>query len=510
MSKAPVPSELRVRSRERSVRARSLSAWGGAALGALGLLGGGPLLSGCGDRQVVLVSVTGRPDPVSGLGIYYSVAPDGGPLRLGGLKPANGVVPNYDLFGISLERSVGGTLSVDVYAHQDGSPCIRSRGHVEVALSGDPKQQTEVTMTPVTGPGCDTQFPGGVFPKNAKIWGSAIDDLWIVGDGGAIVRWNGVYLETLPLPDPLKSAQPRLPNFRAVSGSSARNVWIVGDQGTVLRWNGDSLYWFSQLSDRASMPLRADVQSNIEVTDVWVDPGTRDVTMVGWNPATSSLYFGFASPDGDTALFVNPVEEATSGLAPSGTRDCKAMPTSMFVPRKPLSIACSRAGSGECWVVGERGLVLFHGPRNPTQNYRECSGSVPLTTPPNGAYRAVHVLTDPANFEKYEFFGLGDGGALFNGSREVIVPPNPTYFGPAAPMWTRPPVTFTAAAMARPGVALGGGSGGYLGRISNPGMGYTAMPIALNTTEDISDLAVVRDHLLIVTKGGRLLDVPVP
>ncbi|MFO0575049.1 MAG: hypothetical protein U1A78_13760 [Polyangia bacterium] len=230
-SAAPRPSVGRA-------RRRSPSGWRRAAFGALGILcGGGSLLSaaGCGDRQVVVVSVTGRPDPVSGLGVYYRVDPDGGPLRFGGLKPANGIVPNYDLFGISLDRGVSGTLSIDVYAHQDGSPCIRSRGHADVALSGDPKQQAEVVMAPVQA-ACDTSFPGGVFPKNAKIWGSAIDDLWIVGDGGAIVRWNGVYLETVPLPEPLKMARPQLPNFRAVSGSGARNVWIVGDQGTVLRW----------------------------------------------------------------------------------------------------------------------------------------------------------------------------------------------------------------------------------------------------------------------------------
>lgn len=472
-----------------------------AALGALVLFGvGGALLgaAGCGDRQVVVLSVTDRPDPVSGLGIYYRV--DGGPLRSGGLKPANGVVPNYDLFGIALDRGVSGTLSVDVYAHQDGSPCIRSRGHVEVALSGDPKQQSEITMVPVTGVACDTRFPGGVFPQNPKIWGSAINDLWIVGDGGSIVRWNGVYLETVPLPDDLKAALPQLPNFRAVSGSDSRHVWIVGDQGTVLRWNGDVLYWFSQLSSKYPATLPTDVQRSLDVTDVWVEPGTRDVTLVAWNPGTSALYFGFGTPNDDFVQVINPAEESNSGV------DI----LTGFVPRKPLAIACSRAGGGECWAVGEKGLALAHRMRSPLTGYKDASAGASTNNPPSPTFRAVNVFTDPGNPEQYELYGFGDGGAFFAGSRQVfgttVVPASPT-----GPSWMRPAVNFTASAQAKPAMALVGGSGGYLARVSNPNaMGYSAQQIAVDTKEDISDLAIVREHFLILTKGGQLLDIPVP
>ncbi|MFO0575053.1 MAG: hypothetical protein U1A78_13780 [Polyangia bacterium] len=287
----------------------------------------------------------------------------------------------------------------------------------------------------------------------------------------------------------------------------------VCDGGLTLRWNGDSLYWFSALSGKSLTPLRTEVQNSLEITDVWVEPGTRDVSMISWNAATSSLYFGFGSPDEDSVQFINPTEEAGSGLDPAGTKDCKGAAAAMFVPRKPLSIACSRANSGDCWVSGEKNLLLFHGPRNPIQNYRDCSNSL-VFSPPGPALRALHVLTDASNYEKYDYVGVGDGGAFFTGGRDPVLamPPLnlPPYIGPVVPGGMRPAVPFTAATMTKPGVALVGGAGGYVGRIANPGTGYVATPIALGTTDDVSDLTVVRDHLLVTTKGGQLFDLAVP
>lgn len=272
------------------------------------------------------------------------------------------------------------------------------------------------------------------------------------------------------------------------------------------------LYWFSQLSGKSLTPLRAEVRNSLEITDVWVEPGTRDVSMISWNAATSSLYFGFGSPDEDSVQFINPVEEAGSGLDPSGTKDCKTMAAAAFVPRKPLSIACSRANNGDCWVVGEKGMIVAHGPRNPIQNYRDCSGSLAFN-PPNPSLRAVHVLTDASNYEKYEYFVVGDGGLFIIGSRDPALAFPPLigpYSGPVVPGGMRPAIPFTAAAMAKSGVALVGGVGGYGGRIANPGAGYMTTPVALGTTDDVSDLTVVRDHLLATTKSGQLFDVPVP
>ena len=143
-----------------------------------------------GDRQVVLVSVTNRPAELSGFGVYYSVDSTPGKTAIGGLKDDNGNAPNYDLFGISLDKSLSGTLSVDVYAHQKSLPCIRFKGRADVALTGAPKQEAQIDLTQVTTAGCDTSFPKGTMPKNPKIWAKQLDDMWIAGDEGRILHWD--------------------------------------------------------------------------------------------------------------------------------------------------------------------------------------------------------------------------------------------------------------------------------------------------------------------------------
>jgi hypothetical protein len=62
------------------------------------------------------------------------------------------------------------------------------------------------------------------------VWGSAPDDVLVVGVGGTIKRFDGAewtFLES-----------PALENLNAVFGRSPQDVWAVGDRGTVIRYDG--------------------------------------------------------------------------------------------------------------------------------------------------------------------------------------------------------------------------------------------------------------------------------
>lgn len=76
------------------------------------------------------------------------------------------------------------------------------------------------------------------------VWGASPDDVWIVGGspgdplgpGGVILRWNGRRLDRVPLTGTASSAAG-LTLFK-VWGRSASDVWIVGERGVVLHYDG--------------------------------------------------------------------------------------------------------------------------------------------------------------------------------------------------------------------------------------------------------------------------------
>lgn len=65
------------------------------------------------------------------------------------------------------------------------------------------------------------------------LWGSGADDVWAVGRGGLLLRWNGRAWSS-------QNSGPQVgaPAFLAGCSASPREAWVVGEQGSVLRWDG--------------------------------------------------------------------------------------------------------------------------------------------------------------------------------------------------------------------------------------------------------------------------------
>jgi hypothetical protein len=80
------------------------------------------------------------------------------------------------------------------------------------------------------------------------VWGLADDLFWAVGEGGTVLRWDGMAWLKVPTGPMGGVAQ----NLRAVWGRAKDDVWIVGTEATILHWNGER---FEQQSQRASYSL---------------------------------------------------------------------------------------------------------------------------------------------------------------------------------------------------------------------------------------------------------------
>lgn len=78
----------------------------------------------------------------------------------------------------------------------------------------------------------DMGFEGksvGVFKNLYAIWGFSAKDIWMAGDGGAVVHWDGNMFNSI--------ATGTTKTLRAIWGGKPGDLWIVGDRGTILRCN---------------------------------------------------------------------------------------------------------------------------------------------------------------------------------------------------------------------------------------------------------------------------------
>jgi len=64
------------------------------------------------------------------------------------------------------------------------------------------------------------------------LWGFRGDDIWAVGDQGAIRHWDGEAWSVV--------ASPAVANLHGVWGARSDDVWAVGEDGAVIHWDGTS------------------------------------------------------------------------------------------------------------------------------------------------------------------------------------------------------------------------------------------------------------------------------
>jgi hypothetical protein len=102
---------------------------------------------------------------------------------------------------------------------------------------------------------------GGASDSYDGVWGSADDDLWVVGGGCKIWHWQGTALSPV-------ASNATCQMLTAVWGSGPTDVWAVGTEATVLHWDG-------KLWSRVSTPVASG-----RFSAVW-GSGPWDVWIVG-------------------------------------------------------------------------------------------------------------------------------------------------------------------------------------------------------------------------------------
>ena len=126
------------------------------------------------------------------------------------------------------------------------------------------------------------------------VWAAAKDDVWLVGDKGRVLHWNGVALAP--------RATGTTTDFQAVWGQGKNDVWMVGN-GQILHWDGQTLAdiesygverWLSELAQDLREEVRGLIRqgkSDAEVKQYLVQrygdfvlyrPPLKTTTLVLW------------------------------------------------------------------------------------------------------------------------------------------------------------------------------------------------------------------------------------
>jgi len=86
---------------------------------------------------------------------------------------------------------------------------------------------------------------GGITVDLLDVWGSAVDDVWAVGQGGTILHWRTSSWALVS-----NGADGGMTNeLRGVWGSGPKDVWAVGAGGTILHYDG--MAWSTSASGEA-------------------------------------------------------------------------------------------------------------------------------------------------------------------------------------------------------------------------------------------------------------------
>src|SRR5262249_48297164 len=97
----------------------------------------------------------------------------------------------------------------------------------------------------------------------SSVWGSAPDDVWAVGNYGAIVHWNGSAWSS--------GRTPTASSLGPMWGSGPSDVWAVGSSGAIVHWDGGA---WSSVPSGTDTPLRSIWGSG--PGDVWAVGGASD------------------------------------------------------------------------------------------------------------------------------------------------------------------------------------------------------------------------------------------
>lgn len=185
----------------------------------------------------------------------------------------------------------------------------------------------------------------GVTRNLLSIWGANINDIWAVGDQGTLLHFDGSTWSQVPAPGGSTA------NLTTVRGSSASDVWAVGTASTIFRFNGSQ--WTPQAGGPAGSLIglyvapdgTAFVSSALNQVMRWT--GTQFVS----TPTAGGPLYGISGLSSSNVLF-------SGDFSAIGTFDGQ---TYRALPAYPSASALHGVhfrATRDAWLVGIEGSVL--------------------------------------------------------------------------------------------------------------------------------------------------------
>jgi hypothetical protein len=262
---------------------------------------------------------------------------------------------------------------------------------------GAPSCVTDVEL--VHAPGAQTTaarwtlVPSGTTSDLRRVWGSAPDDVWAVGEGGTAIHWDGSAWRAVPT--------GTTATLSGVWVARANEAWAVGSSPAgpvVLRWDGER--WSEvALGPRERLRLRSVWGSG--PTDVWAagfSSDSADASLWHWNGSQWRPESPPRSPELSSLGGRGPEDLWAVGMAPVLLhRVGGAWSTPVLPPR-------GAQFGGELCVAGD-GAVWVTAPGSAIHRYRAPAWTT-LPLEPGTALRGLWCGSGD------DVWGVGQGGRI--------------------------------------------------------------------------------------------------
>lgn len=292
------------------------------AAGALTLVS----LSSCGDGAVyVRVNVNGIPTGTKTISIKSFVDSTAYGEQLFDVSSTDKTL----VAGMLLPTATRGTFKADISPLDASGKALQTCG-VDYAGSSsrDILTDRDTTVDVSLGPNYpDSGISGNLY----GVWGSAPNDVWVIGDHGLTARWNGCYWRRVESGVTVA--------LRGILGLASDNIWVVGGDtasdanAMVIHWDGVS--WTPQ------QPAKNGAIQGM-FTGIW---GTSSTNMyaIGTGPAGPLIAIGAGGTDWTTYVDLFLVDKPSVYNAIHGIDQ-----THIYIVGKAANNKCTAGYSPPC------------------------------------------------------------------------------------------------------------------------------------------------------------------
>lgn len=188
------------------------------------------LSAGCRGSGLITLIVSGLSSASESLRVAVTL--DGAPaVRTEVFARARGPLSPV---GLRLPPGSSGRLDLDVEGLAAG--CVDLRGRTSLTVSADADQEASLGLKALASRRCTCTEDGWCWENRLphgslrSIHGLSTADIWVVGDSGALLHWNGL--------DWSAHASPSTADLLAVYGVHGNDIWAVGKGGLMLHYDG--------------------------------------------------------------------------------------------------------------------------------------------------------------------------------------------------------------------------------------------------------------------------------